>query len=181
MKDFTLGCSKIEVSESYFFDIVTTQCDHPRYVKHVLGRPYVFFTFHLCVFHISHFHICAFGWSGGGGGGGGSPQGFVHNLLVHFFTLNSSKIEVFETYFFDVVTTQYDHPRYAKHVLGRIYVFFTLVGYWVRGGGGGQTGLGTQRAYAVFQPIPLKNRIFQNFFLDLVITQNDHPRYVKHV
>ena len=53
----------------------------------------------------------------------------VHNLLMQFFTLGSSKIEVFETDFFDIVTTQYDHPRYVKHGLGRIYVFFTLFGY----------------------------------------------------
>ena len=59
----------------------------------------------------------------------------MHNLLMQFFTLGSSKIEVFETQFFDIVTTQYDHPRYVKHVLGRIYVFFMVSGYWVRGGG----------------------------------------------
>ena len=29
----------------------------------------------------------------------------VHNLLIEFFTLGSSKIEVFETYFFDTVIT----------------------------------------------------------------------------
>ena len=39
------------------------------------------------------------------GGGGGSPKGLVHNLLMQFFTLGSSKIEVFETCFFDIVTT----------------------------------------------------------------------------
>ena len=61
----------------------------------------------------------------------------MHNLLMPFFKLDSSKIEVFETCFFDIVTTQNDHPRYVKHVLGRIYVFFTLFGYQVRGGGGG--------------------------------------------
>ena len=36
------------------------------------------------------------------GGGGLRP---VHNLLMQFFTLDSSKIEVFETYFFDIVIT----------------------------------------------------------------------------
>ena len=41
----------------------------------------------------------------GGGGGGGSPRGLVHSLLMQFFTLGSSKIEVFETCFFDTVTT----------------------------------------------------------------------------
>ena len=53
----------------------------------------------------------------------------MHNLLMQFFTLGSSKIEVFETYFFDTMTTQNDHPSYGKHVLGRIYVFFTRFGY----------------------------------------------------
>ena len=53
----------------------------------------------------------------------------VHNLLMQFFTLGSPKIEVFETCSYDIVTTQYDHPRYAKHVLGRIYMIFKLFGY----------------------------------------------------
>ena len=61
----------------------------------------------------------------------------MHNQLMQFFNPDSSKIEVFETCFFDIVTTQNDHPRYVKHVLGRIYVFFTLFGYQVGGGGGG--------------------------------------------
>ena len=38
-------------------------------------------------------------------GGGGSPKGLVHNLLMQFFTLGSSKIEVLETYFSDTVIT----------------------------------------------------------------------------
>ena len=58
-----------------------------------------------------------------------------HNLLMQFFTPDSSKIEVSETCFFDVVTTYNDHPRYVKHVLGRIYVLLTLFGYQVGGGG----------------------------------------------
>ena len=36
---------------------------------------------------------------GYGGGGGGSPKGWVHNLLVQIFSLGSSKMEVFETFF----------------------------------------------------------------------------------
>ena len=31
--------------------------------------------------------------------GGGSPKGLVHNLLMKFFTLGSSKIEFFESIF----------------------------------------------------------------------------------
>ena len=88
MQFFTLDSSKIEVFETCFFDIVTTQNDHPRYVKHVLGRIYVFFTL--------------FGYQVRGGG---SPRGLVHHLLMQFFTPDSSKIEVFETCFCDIVIT----------------------------------------------------------------------------
>ena len=59
----------------------------------------------------------------------GLVNGPAHNLLTQFFTLGSSKIEVFETCFLNIVTTQNDHPRYAKHVLGHIDVFFILFGY----------------------------------------------------
>ena len=36
----------------------------------------------------------------------GLVNGLVHNLLMQFFTLDSSKAEVFETCFYDIVTTQ---------------------------------------------------------------------------
>ena len=45
------------------------------------------------------------------GPGGGGPKGWVHNLLMQFLTLGSSKIEVFRTYFFDMVITESDHLR----------------------------------------------------------------------
>ena len=86
MQFFTLDSSKMEVFETCFFDIVTTHNDHPRYVKHVLGRIYVFFTL--------------FGYQvRGGGGGRGSPKGLVHNLFMQFFTLGSSKMEVLKLVF----------------------------------------------------------------------------------
>ena len=80
MQFFTPDSSKIEVFETCFFDIVTTQNDHPKYVKHVLGRIYVFLT--LFADQVR--------------GGGGAPKGLVHNLLMQSFTLGSSKIEVAE-------------------------------------------------------------------------------------
>ena len=43
----------------------------------------------------------------------------------------SKSSEVFKTHFFDIVATHNDHSSYVKHVLGNIYVFFTLVGGWV--------------------------------------------------
>ena len=39
-------------------------------------------------------------WLVGGGGGGGAPKGLVHSLLMQFFTLDSSKMEVFKICFF---------------------------------------------------------------------------------
>ena len=57
--------------------------DHPSYVKHVLGRIHVFFT----LFAI-------------GCGGRGGQTRMVHNLLMLFFSLYSSKIQVSEAFFF---------------------------------------------------------------------------------
>ena len=39
---------KIEVSETYFLDIVTIHNAHPNNVKHVLGRVHVFFPLFAC-------------------------------------------------------------------------------------------------------------------------------------
>ena len=56
-----------------------------------VGRIYRFFTLFLYWAH---------------GGEGVSPKGLVHNLLMQLFTLGSSKkIEVFELYFYHIVTT----------------------------------------------------------------------------
>ena len=93
----------------------------------------------------------------------------MHNLLMQFFNPDSSKIEVFETFFFDIVTTQNDISSYAKHILGRIYVFFTLFGCWVRGGGVSQ-GTGAQPAYAVFNPDSSNIEVFETYFFDIVTT-----------
>ena len=62
-----------------------------------------------------------------------------HNLLMQFFSLSSSKMEIFETDFFDTLTIQKDQISYVKHVLAPRYVFFTLFGCW---GGGLPRGLG---------------------------------------
>ena len=101
---------------------------------------------------------------GARGGGGGAPRGSVHNLLKQFFTLDSSKIEVFETCVFDIVTTQYDHPRYVKHVLGHSNMFFTLFGYWAHVGGGPPKGLVHNLLRQFFTLDSSKIEVFRNLF-----------------
>ena len=105
----------------------------------------------------------------GGGGGAGVPKGRVHNLLMQFFTPDSSKIEVFETYFFDIVTTQNDISSYAKHILGGIYMFFTLFGCWVRGGVSPK-GRVHNLLMQFFTPDSSKMEVFETCFCDIVIT-----------
>ena len=61
--------------------------------------------------------------------GGGLNGVGTQPAYAGFFSLYSSKIEVSKTYFYDIVITQNDHPRYVKHVLARICLVFTL--FWV--------------------------------------------------
>ena len=150
---FTPDSSKMEVFETCFCDIVTTQNDISNYAKHVLGRIYVF---------SPYLGIRS-------GEGAGSPKGRVHNLLMQFFNPDSSKIEVFKTCFFDIVTTRNDHPSYGKHVLGRIYVFFTRFGYQV-GGGGSPKGRVHNLLMQFFTPDSSKMEVFETCFCDIVIT-----------
>ena len=49
--------------------------------------------------------ICFSLYLGIGYGGGGLPKDWYTTCLMQFFSLGSSKIEVFETYFFDTVMT----------------------------------------------------------------------------
>ena len=105
----------MEIFAKHFFDIVTTYNDEICYVKHVLAPFYVFFTLFGC-------------W------GGGLPRGVGHNLLMQFSRLNSSKMELSETNFFDTLTIQNHQISYVKHVLAPLYAFFTLFGCWAEGG-----------------------------------------------
>ena len=79
MQFSSLGSSKMEISETDFFDTLAIQNDQISYVKHVLAPLYVFFTLFGC---------------SGGGGGGWLPRGLGHNLLMQFSCLSSSKMVV---------------------------------------------------------------------------------------
>ena len=135
-----LGSSKMELSETDFFDTLTIQNHQISYVKHVLAPLYAFFTLFGC-------------W-----GEGGLRRGLGHNLLMQFFRLGSSKMENFKTDFFDNLTIQDDQISYAKHVVAPLYAFFTLFGCW-GGGGGAPKGSRAQPTYAAFPPEQLKKRL----------------------
>ena len=89
--------------------------------------------------------------------GGGLPRGVGHNLLMQFSRLGSSKMELFETDFFDTLTIQNHQISYAKHVLAPLYAFFTLFG--CLGGGRAPKGSRAQPTYAAFPPEQLKKRL----------------------
>ena len=93
-------------------------------------------------------------------GGGGGSQGIGTQPALAVFHPRQLKNPSLRTFFFDIVITQNDHPRYVKHVLGRIFLFFTLFGYLAGGGGGLPRDWYT--AYAVFHPGQLKNQSFRN-------------------
>ena len=141
-----LGSSKMEISETDFFDTLTIQNDQISYVKHVLAPLHVFFTLFGCV------------------GGGGVPRGLGHTTCLCIFLASAAqKWKFSETDFFDFLTIQNDQISYVKHVLAPLYVFFTLF-VCVCGGGGGSKGFRAQPADAVFAPRRLKNGNFRKSF-----------------
>ena len=105
-----LGSSKMEISETDFFHILTIQNDQVSHIKHVLDPLRVFFILFGC------------------GGGGDTKGSRAHNLLMQFSGLGGSKMEFSETDFFHTLTIQNDQLSHVKHVLAPIHVFFTLFG-----------------------------------------------------
>ena len=158
-----LGSSKMEISETDFFDTLTIQNDQISYLKHVLAPLHVFFTLFGCV-----------------GGGGGTKGSRAHNLLMQFSGLGSSKMEISETDFFDTLTIQNDQISYLKHVLAPLHVFFTLFG--CVGGGGGTKGSRAHNLLMQFSGLgSSKMEISETDFFDTLTIQNDQISYLKHV
>ena len=77
----------------------------------------------------------------------------VHNLLMQFFTLYSSKMEVAKIYIFHILATQNDHLSYIKHVLGSVHVVSPYLGIGCVGGGFPMDWCTTD---PVFHPVQLK-------------------------
>ena len=117
-----LSSSKMEISETDFFDTLTIQNDQISYVKHVLAPFYVFFT---------QFGV---GW----GGGGGAPKGSRVQPAYAVSPPQQLKNGNFpKLIFFDTLTIQNDQTSHVKHVLAPLYAFFTLFGCWGWGGSQG--------------------------------------------
>ena len=132
---FSLGKSKSAVSDTYFFHTVTTQNDHATYAKQ-----------HSCVFLHVMWVLAA------GRGGGGFPRDWYTTCLCSFSLWAAQKFRFLKLTFFDIVTTQNDHPTYLKHASGSIYGFPHFFGMVC-----GSQGIGTQPAFAVFHPRHCKN------------------------
>ena len=67
-------------------------------------------------------------------GGGVLPRDWYTTCLCSFSPRTAQKSKFSKLVFLIVVITQNDHSSNVKHVLGCIYVFVTLFGYWVGGG-----------------------------------------------
>ena len=79
MQFSSLGSSKMAISETIFFSILTIHNGQISYVRHVLDLIHMLFTL--------------FGCLDGG-------KGLGHHLFMQFSTLGSSKMETFKTDFF---------------------------------------------------------------------------------
>ena len=126
----------------------------PSYVNHVLHCIDVFFI--LFSYGLPH-----------GAGVCSCVNGLVHNLLMQIFNRGSSIVEVSETYFLDVVTTENDHPADVKHFLGTIYVSFISLGYG---------GLGWGES-----PKGLAHNFFMHFFLPLTTHKTNFSKVVLSI
>ena len=105
LKPFSTLCrSKMENFAKHFVDIVTTYNDEICYVKHVLAPFYVFFTLFGC-------------W-------GGFPRGLGHNLLMHFSSLSSSKMEITSQRLLDQSQVSvYRGKRHIPPILGLVWAY----------------------------------------------------------
>ena len=127
-----------------FFDVLTVHTDQTSHVKHVSEPLHVLFTLFGCL---------------------DRGKGLVHKLLMQFSTLSSSKLEIAETGFFDILTIHNDQITYVKHVLDPLDVFFTLSGCW-RGAEATSKGLRTHNLPMQISTLySSKMGILQPFFL----------------
>ena len=101
------------------------------------------------------------GWGGGGGGSQGIGTQPAHAVFDPGQLKNRS--------FWNLFFWNCDHLKWPSKVCKacfRPYLsrFSPYLGISSRGGGGSSQGIGTQPAYAVFDPGQLKNRSFWNLF-----------------
>ena len=93
---------------------------------------------------------------------------------MQFSSLSSSKMEISETDFPDILTIQNDQVSSVKHVLAPLYVFFTLFGCW-----GLPRGLGHNPLMQLSNLGSSKMKISETDFSDILTIQNDQISYVS--
>ena len=91
----------------------------------------------------------------------------VHNVLMQLFTLGSSKIKVLEPIL--LISWSPKMTIQGMYVLGRMYVFFTIFAYYVRGWGSPR-GLLHNLVMQLFMLGSFKIEVSETHFFDIVIT-----------
>ena len=87
----------------------------------------------------------------------------------------------FRNFFFCYRDNLKSPSKVCKACFGPYLHVFHLIWVLGAGGGGGQMGLVHNLLMYFFTPYSLKIEVSETNFFDTVITQNDHPRYIKHV
>ena len=123
--------------------------------------------------------MCFSPYLGVGGGGGGLPRGLGRHLLMQFSRLNSSKMEISETDFPDILTIQNDQVSSCKACFSPLFMCFSP--YLGVGGGGLPRGLGHNPLMQLSNLGSSKMKISETDFSDILTIQNDQISYVKHV
>ena len=147
MQFFTRAAQK-----SKFSKLIFNHLKRPSKIFRECFRPW------LCVFHPI--------WVLGRGGGGGSKRD-CHTTCLCSFSPGQLKNRSFRNLFFII---ENDRPRYLEHVLGRIYVFFTLFGYWVGAGGGSKRDWYTTCLCTFPSLYSSTIKVSETHFFDIVIT-----------
>ena len=94
--------------------------------------------------------------------------------------LSSSKMEISEPNFLDILTIQNDQISHVKHLVAPLYALFTLFGcvfFW----GGVPRGLGYNLVMPFSRLSGSKIEISETDFFDTLTIQNDQISHVKHV
>ena len=106
-------------------------------------------------------------------------KGPGQNLLMQFSTLGSSKMDISQISFFDILTIHNEQIPFVKHVLDPLYVFFALFGCLE--GGIGPAGKRLRQNLPEQSTLYSSNvEISKLDFFDILAIHNDQISDAKH-